>query len=334
MYYQNKDESNQQLPTHIEENLSMTERSDITAKTLPIVTFFLVLILWAAFFIGLATTYPTFPSSWVKDVSPNYEYLWFYTIEPWPECVDVRPQVWRIWSAQIVHDGFLHLVANCIILALYGGLVERCYPFGHFSMLLSFQLSMCAGTIGFGLIYPYRGMIGASPGIYGMMGSIIVLLLMKRHILPPLIRFTFPIVLAVHLGVDILLFYVYHDAKTAYSSHFFGLITGFLLGLAIILFSSRPKNKVRIWLGFVTTFVLASLLALMMTQRYASDPPTPLFSSGHPIIHYRAGEAQSCCQGYLTYIQRYPKLIHDSADSLGYCDGYTFHAYNSSLLQV
>lgn len=192
---------------------------------------------------------------------------------------------------------------------------------------------MCAGTIGFSLIYPYRGMIGASPGIYGMMGSIIALLLMKRNTLPPLIRFTFPIVLIVHLGVDILLFYIYNDPKTAYSSHFFGLVTGFLAGLAIILFSSRPNKKVRVWIGFITVFVLAGLLVLMMIHRYASNPPLPLFRSSHPIIHYRAGDARSCCQGYLKYIERNPSLVHDPADSLGYCDGFTFYAYNSSLLQ-
>ena len=89
------------------------------------------------------------------------------------------------------------------------------------------------GTMGFGYIWPYSGLIGSSPGVYGLVGACIVMILFHSDRLDPVFRVGLPFILIVHLLGDVVMYIFYYNESTGYVSHLVGLLAGFCLALII-----------------------------------------------------------------------------------------------------
>lgn len=107
----------------------------------------------------------------------------------------MRAQLWRLISYQFLHDlsGFFHIFFNMIVLYFFGPLLE--YRWGS-RRFLKFYLS--AGTAG-GVVYtllvifkilPALPMVGASGGLYGILGAVTILFPQLRVFLFGLIPMT------------------------------------------------------------------------------------------------------------------------------------------------
>lgn len=68
---------------------------------------------------------------------------------------------------QFTHPTFEHLFGNMLFLLLFGPAVER--YFGHLKFLLFYLICGVASALGFALVYPNDGLVGASGAIAGVM---------------------------------------------------------------------------------------------------------------------------------------------------------------------
>jgi hypothetical protein len=146
----------------------------------------------------------------------------------------------------------------------------------HLSCLLIFQLSVFSGTLGFSTIYPFRGLVGASPGVYGCIGADIAMILLYSQQLDPIVRFILPACIASHLCSDLLVYlWLYSpEMRTGTASHILGFTTGLFLGLGVL--SIFAINRQKAW-GVAAIATILSMWTLLMYRHFLFSPSHVLF---------------------------------------------------------
>ena len=80
-----------------------------------------------------------------------------------------RGEVWRLMSAMVLHAGLIHFVLNMLALWFVGKAVEQCH--GFFPSMLLFVVPGIGGTILSAIFLPNMVSVGASGGIFGLIGA-------------------------------------------------------------------------------------------------------------------------------------------------------------------
>ena len=90
--------------------------------------------------------------------------------------------VWRLFTANLLHGGFLHLIMNGFALLSLGGLLERWLGGARYTFVL---LVSCVGGAAASALAA-RGMfsVGISTGLFGLLGALAVVHLRHRAVLP------------------------------------------------------------------------------------------------------------------------------------------------------
>ncbi len=137
-------------------------------------------------------------------------------------------EVWRLVTAGFLHGDLLHLVVNSVALAGLGGLAEAVWGPGR--ALWVFVASVVGGNLA-SQLGPASLSIGASGGIFGLMGGLGAFGLRHGRSLAPELRAVFSRNLwpwvGLNLGIGLLLPFVDNPA------HFGGLLTGAALGAVL-----------------------------------------------------------------------------------------------------
>jgi membrane associated rhomboid family serine protease len=81
---------------------------------------------------------------------------------------------WRVVTAGFLHAGFFHLFFNMFSLWILGTMLEP--AIGHVRFALIFIVSLLAGSFGALLVDPNSLTVGASGGIFGLMGAAVVVM--------------------------------------------------------------------------------------------------------------------------------------------------------------
>ncbi len=92
-----------------------------------------------------------------------------------------RGQIYRIFSAIFVHAGIYHFLNNALGIYIFGARIERVY--GKFNMLMTFMLSAIMGNIFSILLMPNSYSVGASGGVFGLLGLALGVTLVNRNLL-------------------------------------------------------------------------------------------------------------------------------------------------------
>lgn len=78
-------------------------------------------------------------------------------------------EVWRLLSAMVLHAGLIHYLLNMLALWFIGSAVEQCH--GFFSSMLLFVAPAVGGTLLSAIFLPQYITVGASAGIFGLIGA-------------------------------------------------------------------------------------------------------------------------------------------------------------------
>mmetsp|Transcript_16476 Transcript_16476/g.27847 ORF Transcript_16476/g.27847 Transcript_16476/m.27847 type:complete len:215 (-) Transcript_16476:1463-2107(-) len=147
------------------------------------------------------------------------------------------------------------------IYSVTGALFEAHHPGGFLSTSIIYQLSNILGALGHSRLWPYRGLIGCSPGVYGLIGACWILIFCHRSRMDPFVSFLLPILLLCQLVGDVAIYLYYYNPSIGHSSHFFGFLTGLLLALAATIYRNG-NNKLQ------TSLALAAVLAFLLESGY------------------------------------------------------------------
>jgi len=167
---------------------------------------------------------------------------------------------WRLVTGAFLHSGPLHLLMNMFLLWLLAKELEG--ALGHLNFLLCYVVSVLGGGLGVMLLSPDAPTLGASGGVFGLMGALVVLQLRARQnpwntglgglvAINLVITFTLP-------GISV-------------GGHVGGLVAGAVAG-AVVQPRSWPQTTAGIRTGFLTLFGLAvAALAVVAASALAAD---------------------------------------------------------------
>jgi membrane associated rhomboid family serine protease len=109
----------------------------------------------------------------------NYRSPLFADLEQIPLLVDIG-EWWRVFTAAFLHIGPVHLVLNMLGLLVFGSELER--QLGRWRFLALYLLSLLGGAAAIQLFgHPGFPVAGASTAIYGLLGALAVLMLVRRQ---------------------------------------------------------------------------------------------------------------------------------------------------------
>jgi rhomboid protease GluP len=178
-------------------------------------------------------------------------------------------QLWRLFTANFIHIGFLHLAINMIFLWALGRIAEYFFSSGDFLLLYTFT-GICSGLLGV-IWQPNATSAGASGAIFGLSGALLVLLFRdalpiekesREKLLSGVVRFT---VLNLFVGgIQNYLPGIFH-ARVDNAGHIGGLLSGMLVGAVFTPHmgdsAADRKSRRRMWillyLGFFFLLILA-----------------------------------------------------------------------------
>jgi membrane associated rhomboid family serine protease len=143
-------------------------------------------------------------------------------------------ELWRLVTTMFLHAGLMHLFFNASSLLEFGRVVENLYGPPRFVAL--YFLAGAMGTIASFLATPVPS-VGASGGIFGLMGVMMVFGLKHRTAIPEAMRRRFVREIAGCVALNILLGALLPNIDNA--AHIGGLVAGLLLALVF-----APKEQV------------------------------------------------------------------------------------------
>mmetsp|Transcript_10271 Transcript_10271/g.11796 ORF Transcript_10271/g.11796 Transcript_10271/m.11796 type:complete len:598 (+) Transcript_10271:147-1940(+) len=200
-------------------------------------------------------------------------------------------EVWRLLSSAILHAGLVHYVVNCIALWFIGTAIETTH--GTVATAILFIIPAIGGTILSAIFLPEYITVGASGGIFGLIGACISDIIMNwKHLFSDFVgengRRNNHLIVVVFLIVDIALNCLigltpYVDNFT----HLGGLIYGLLCGLSTMerlpdaFFGVEENCYVRVkqimtrFLGLFISIILIIITIILLFEFDGENAPCP-----------------------------------------------------------
>lgn len=152
---------------------------------------------------------------------------------------------WRPLTAAFLHIGVFHLALNMLAVLVFGSELER--QLGRWRFLAVYLLSALGGAASIQLFgNPLQPVAGASTAIYGLLGSLGVLMIVRRQDLRGLLT-----LLAINIFISFL-------PGVSLLGHLGGLAVGALATGILVLTRSRPRVQI------AALAVLAVLLLVLI----------------------------------------------------------------------
>jgi rhomboid protease GluP len=205
--------------------------------------------------------------------------------DPTPETMDdwgaifgplvaIDGQYWRLFSAMFLHIGAIHLIFNMWCLIAGGRVIERFFGGAGFAAL--YVLSGVGGSIASLYAHPLTTSAGASGAIFGIYGGLLGFLAVQRNVPRASLKPLRSGVLGL-LCYNLILGFAVPNVDIA--AHLGGLVTGFLVGLAMTIASPTKATRFAALrrLAVVAAFaVVLGLLAqrtiVVARERILADP--------------------------------------------------------------
>ena len=140
---------------------------------------------------------------------------------------------WRILTAGFLHADITHLLFNMLSLYILGTMLEP--EMGRVRFGIVYVVAILAGSLGIIVLDPNGGGLGASGGVFGLMGAGLVLMWARGFSVNPMENG-----LALWLGLNLFLSF---RPGISLAGHLGGLAGGALI--ALVLFVLAPRLRLR-----------------------------------------------------------------------------------------
>jgi membrane associated rhomboid family serine protease len=181
----------------------------------------------------------------------NYRSPVFASLSQVPLLVDFG-EWWRLLTAAFLHIGPVHLALNMLALLMFGSELER--QLGRWRYLALYLLAALGGTVAIQLFgSPLGAVAGASTAIYGLLGGLGVLMLVRRQDVRGLLT-----LLAINVFISFL-------PGVSLLGHLGGLVVGALVAGALVLTRRRPRTQVALLAGLAVLLVVLALAVSTIT---------------------------------------------------------------------
>lgn len=141
---------------------------------------------------------------------------------------------WRLLTSVFLHSGIFHIIGNLVSYCLMVSFMMSFFRPRNifFTFLLSGVFSVWVG-----LHFSGGGVVGASGGVFGLMGATIALCLLPQHRCKPAHK----VILVVTLVLMFINLFLSLAGGVSFSGHISGLLAGAVVGYLLYLYEHREK---------------------------------------------------------------------------------------------
>ena len=141
---------------------------------------------------------------------------------------------WRLLTSVFLHSGIFHIIGNLVSYCLMVSFMMSFFRTRNifFTFLLSGVFSVWVG-----LHFSGGGVVGASGGVFGLMGATIALCLLPQHRCKPAHK----VILVVTLVLMFINLFLSLAGGVSFSGHVSGLLAGAVVGYLLYLYEHREK---------------------------------------------------------------------------------------------
>lgn len=136
-----------------------------------------------------------------------------------------RGEVWRLFTATLMHASFTHLFFNALALFYLSKLVEQTIQRAFVPLL--FFVCAVIGSVFSLLLYPHTISLGASGGVMGLLGFIAIAAYFDRTKYPPRYFKRVIVMMLLLVGFELIAF---ESIEIDNAAHLGGLVAGLMLG--------------------------------------------------------------------------------------------------------
>ena len=322
------------VPTYTEFMQSIVSRffqGSILPRRSPLFSICTICVLYAFFIYGVINTIIPVSSDAIlsgRDSPgfPNNLELKYQLITGYPACMDMRTEVWRVFTYQLVHLSVMHIFTNGLSILVYGFIAESYLTSNsaRLQTVLAYEFGVILGVLGQVYTDGYHRLIGCSAGAYGLIGLTTSVLLSGDT--TSFGEFAIWNTLPIQLVVDLVYFTALYTPDIAYAAHFAGFVAGLAVGNTFYMFSAKNKWSNR------DTFVCVSGIALgvfeiaFLIYHYVVDYPprfhiNPAFDKPYPRL--------ACCLDAFYLLSGNNSMTMDSIRNNYQCSNEVLVRYES-----
>jgi rhomboid protease GluP len=285
-----------------------------TTKNRPIFTFFYVMIVIGLFLYGIyfMSSEDNVDYGTLSPISPPVEGFYFTTAKAWPSCKDTRPQWWRLFSHQVVHAGYLHVISNQLMLLIFGCFYESNQ--GSFRTVVIFELSILSGCMGHAAVWPLRPLIGNSHGVYGLFGACMAHIIVNADMMRGKSAFVLLLMCFLQLTIDIVGFLFWFNPNIGYSAHTAGFLGGLLMSFSLTYCDRKKMWKTVLSYASIVTFSCS--LWFIVSHYENTWPPEAFITPAWSDV-----SSQTCCTDAIK-IQYELGMNQEEVLEQYYCNGW------------
>lgn len=226
---------------------------------------YITIVIWLSYLIGV------FSMSKVKftTVSPENESLYFRIISKYPNCDDLRGEIWRFFTSSLVHGDIGHIIINTIFLHNQMYLLELIQGYKNLICLL---LTICLYT-GFIFSYfnPYSSAVGCSHLVFGYTGALLADFIINYKHLEGNLKFILFFSIFLVTMIEVISYNFLFSDSTAYEAHWAGWLSGLLFGLSV--FKDRRTDSFNIRSLIIGLNLLTCLTVFCLYSYITNWPP-------------------------------------------------------------
>ncbi|CAJ1062747.1 rhomboid-related protein 2 [Xyrichtys novacula] len=200
--------------------------------------------------------------------------IWNSPLTYKPEC---REEAWRFISYMFVHAGVEHIVGNLVMQLVVGIPLELVHK--GFEVGSVYMSGVLAGSLASSIFDPDKALVGASGGVYALIGGYFMNAVVNFREMIPLLGVFRILLIVIFVGTDFgFAFYrrfVNDDTavKVSFVAHFGGIVAGMTIGY--VFFSDYDKKLLkdpRFWICIVGYLVF--LIFAILYNIFLSPAPT------------------------------------------------------------
>ncbi|XP_038132280.1 rhomboid-related protein 2 [Cyprinodon tularosa] len=186
---------------------------------------------------------------------------------------DKREEAWRFISYMFVHAGVEHIVGNLLMQLLLGIPLELVHK--GIEVGVVYMAGVVAGSLASSIFDPLSALVGASGGVYALIGGYFMNAVVNFRKMIPLLGVFRILVIVLIVGTDFgFAFYrrfVSHEGglQVSFVAHFGGIVAGMTIGY--VFFSDYGKELLRdprFWIcivGYAVFFIFAVLFNIFIS---------------------------------------------------------------------
>ena len=244
------------------------------------------LLIWTSYTVGLFFL----DEISIEKVSPNYNKFFFGIVSYYPDCQDLRLELWRFFTMSFVHANIKHIICNTLILFPLMYIVESSYNYKI--VLLIYGLVSLYSGISYSYFNPYIKVIGCSHIAFAFTGSLLADYLINYKYMDGLMKKLLLLIIFLIIFFEVIGFFFLKVDNVAYLFHWLGFLFGLIISL-IFMWDKRTK-KYNLRCLLIGTNVL-SILSVFFIYSYVTNwTPQDINLLGNNI-------SNSCCYQLFNY---------------------------------